>query len=385
MAVEFSKDISTAKLLMAYNNSIIVFKSNTPGKITLTCQITLFGKIALIYPNPNGEFFFNIKDYVTVAINTKNFADDLVTDLDSGDASSFTYDVSDGCYISYPINFRINFDDTTYETAVRNLKFIAGAEQLETYKKNEMIIADSDYLVLSPVQDRSNNTVNLKYWAGYPFEFSFYTNFPNDDFKLKNESNLLDYTFTAKGDVTSLFLSDGRTDVTLEDFIPLVSGKNVLRFEHDAVVQDPIINLTKVDAECGIYVKWLNKYGRWNYWLFSEKHFRNRGSRYMAELDNDNDNLEDTISPTLQIGKTSQDSIKCYYKKLDANDKTVLDFLGESIKIMMFVGERYSRSSVNDWIEVTVKNTSFNITKPKTVHYDLEVEFELPIRYGQQL
>ncbi|WP_445454099.1 hypothetical protein [Flavobacterium sp. 25HG05S-40] len=384
MAIEFNQDISTTKLLMAYNNNIVLLKS-TSALIALTCEITLFGKVAIIYPSPSGDFFFNIKDYVTAAINTKNFADDLVTDIDSGDASTFTYDVSDGCYIANVINFKIIFKDNSYETITKSLKFLAGAEQLETYKKNEMLIADSDYLVLSPVQNRSNNTVDLKFWSGYPFEFSFYTNFPDDDFKLKNTTNALDYTFTAKGDVTALYFGDGRTDVSIEDILPLDLGLNVLRIEHDATLMDPIINLTKMDSDCGVYIKWLNKYGRWNYWLFSEQHFRNRGSRYMAELDNDNDNLEDTISPTLQIGKTTQDTLKCFYKKLDQADKTVVDGLSEAIKIMLFVGERYSRSSVNDWIEVTIKSNSFVMRKPNTKFYEMEVDFELPIRYGQQL
>lgn len=385
MAIVFTKDISEANLLMAYNNNIVEFSSNTAGKVALNCNVTGFGINALIYPLPNGTFYFNLLEWISVVINTKNFADDLVTDLVDGDASTFTYDVKDGCYKDGNITFKINFTDTTNENISRGLKFIAGVENLETYKKNQMIIADSNYLVLSPVADRSNNTTLLKYWEGYPFEFSFFTNFPTDDFTLKNLTNGLDYTFTAKSKVTAMYLSDGRTDVTIEDFLPLINGMNTLRIEYDGDLQDTIINIDKKDADCGIYLKWLNKYGRYNYWLFSDRHFRTMNSRYGTELANDFKNLEDTISPTLQSQKNSQESLKLIYERLTLAERVILDGIIESPKVFMFTGERYAKANSNDWLEVTVKSTSFPLYKPNTNIYKFELEIEPPQRYSQSL
>ena len=385
MAIVFTKDISTANLLMAYNNNIIEFYSNTVGKVALNCNITGFGMNVLIYPKPDGTFFFNLMEWITAAINTKNFADDLVTDLVSGDEMTFTYNVANGCYKEGVLNIQIIFTDLSTESITRSLKFIAGVENLETYKKNEIIIADSDYLILSPVADRTNNTNFLKYWEGYPFEFSFFTNFFADDFKLKNLTNALDYTFTAKSKVTAMYLSDGRTDVTIEDFLPLVNGMNTLRIEHDDILQDQILQIYKEDATCGIYLKWLNKYGRFNYWLFSENHFRSRSSRYGSELANDFHNLPDTISPTLQSEKNSQDDLKLIYERLSLREKIVLEGIIDSPKVFMFTGVRYAKANVNDWVEVNLKTTNFQLTKPQTNIYKFELEIEPPQRYTQSL
>lgn len=385
MAIVFSKGISETRLLMAFNNNIVEFASNTAGKTPLNCTVTGFGITAILYPLPDGTFFFNMLEWISTAINTKNFNDDLVTDLVNGDESTFTYDVKNGCYIDGNITFKINFTDSTNENISKNLKFIAGVENLDTYKKNEMIIADSNYLVLSPVADRSNNTTFLKYWEGYPFEFSFFTNFPADDFKLKNLTNGLDYTFTAKAKVTAMYLSDGRTDVTIEDFLPLVNGMNTIRIEYDGDLQDNIIQLQKEDAQCGIYLKWLNKYGRYNYWLFKDNHFRTRSSRYGTELANDFYNLDETTSPTLQSQKNSQDSLKIIAERLTLRDKIVLEGIIESPKVWMFTGERYAKSNPTDWLEVTLKTTSFPIIKTDTNIYKFETEIEPPQRYSQSL
>jgi hypothetical protein len=385
MAIVFSKDISTTKLLMAYNNHFVKFNSDSE-KTPLNCTITGIGVLPIIiYPHPDGSFLFNLSEYVRADINTNNFADNLVTDLQSSDDTTFTYDVSDNSFLNPTVNIKITFTDESFETITRTLKFIAGVENLESYKKNEIIISEANYLILSPVEDRTNNKTYLKYWEGYPFEFSFYTNYPADQFKLINTTNGLDYEFQAKGHVTSLFISDGRTDVTLEDFIPLAIGYNQLRIEHEETLQENLITIQKVDTECGIYLKFLNQYGRWNYWLMSNNHFRNRSSRSIGQLDNNFNNLEDTISPMIEMGKNSQDTIKCIYERMNANDKRILDGIIESPKIYMFTGERFSRANANDWVEVSLKTNSFVITKPSTELYTMQFEIELPERYTIQL
>lgn len=386
MAIVFTQDISTTNLLMAYNNHFVKLKSDSEDKIPLNCRVLGLGSSSiLLYPHPDGTFLLNLSEYVKSDINTNNFADSLVTNLVSLDAETFTYDVSDNTFLNPTVEFTINFVDFTFESTTRTLKFLAGVFQLENYKKNEIIASEADYMVLSPVTSRTNNTTYLKYWEGYPFEFSFYTNFPNDEFKLINASNGLDFTFSSKGTITSFFLSDGRTNITIEDFIPLIIGNNYLRFEHDDELQNPLLTINKVDSECGIYIKFLNAYGRFNYWLFKKNHFRNRNARYLAEFENDFRNIEDTVSPKIQSGKTSQEALKCIYERMTFDDKLIVEEIYDSPKIFLFTGERFSKAESNDWIEISLKTNNFNITKPQTNLYTIELEFELPERYMQTL
>jgi hypothetical protein len=385
MAIVFSKDIPTNKLLTAYNNNVVRFSSDS-GLVPFTAQITGLGIDVLLYPHPNGSFYFNFKDYITAEINTKNFADDLVYDLNSFDANTFTYDVADGCYLEGVMTFKINFTDTTFETATRNLSFIAGAEQLEDYKRNEILFQSNKIIVLSPVADRTNNTTYLKYWEGYPFEFSFYNReHPVDAFTLKNNSNGLSFDFNSKSKVTSMFLSDGRTDVTLEDFLPLVIGQNDIQFLVDNANQNINLLIDKVDSDCGVYIKFLNKYGRFNYWLLSKNFFRNRSSKYLGEIDNDFNNLEDTTSPTLQTGKAGDETLKCAAEKLNENEKLLFEGLIDSPKIYYFTGERYAKSDLTDWMEVRLKTNSFPVKSPNKRLYSYFIEFDLPARHTQTL
>ena len=381
MAVVFDKDLDTTKLLFAYNNNIVRFKSDDLVKIPKTAQLIGLGIDVLLYPHPNGSFYFNFKEYVSALINTKNFIDDTPYDLDGLDDESFTYDVSNGCYLQGDIVFKINFTDDTFESTVKNLSFIAGAEQLEDYKKKEILFQANKLIVLSPVADRTNNTTYLKYWEGYPFEFSFYNrDFPTSAFKIKNNSNGLDYEFTSKGKVTSMFLADGRTDVTIEDFLPLTLGQNNCQFLIDDVNQNLNLIIDKADTDCGIYVKFLNKYGRFNYWLFSKNYFRNRSSKYLAELENDFEDLGDTISPTLQVGKISDGTIKCAALKIDENQKRILEGIIDSPKILMFTGDRFSKSDLTDWLEVRLKTTTFSVESPNKKIHSFYLELDLPAR-----
>lgn len=384
MAVIFTQDIAQDKLLMAYNNHVIRFYSDEDKEV-LNATITGIGINATIYPIPTGGFYFNLKEYIMAAINTKNFEDDLQTDLISLDDDTFTYDVTEGTYIDGPVLITVNFTDATFDSVIRNVHFLAGVEQLETYKKNETIIADSDYAVLSPVKDRTNNTTYLKYWEGYPFEFSFHTIHPEDNFSLLNATTAVEHEFKAKGKITSVIVSDGRTDVTIEDFVSLTTGQNIVRFKRNEILQEPILELIKIDAECGVYIKFLNKAGRWTYFLFSIYHFRTRTSKYMAELDNDFENIEDTKSPVIQTGKISGDTLRCAAERLYQDDKTLLEGITDSPKIYLFTGERFSRSNHMDWVEMSVKSGSFTLMEPKKRIYSFYMEFDLPNRYTQKL
>lgn len=385
MAIVFLKDIPTDKLLTAYNNHIVRFSSDS-GLIPATAQIIGLGIDNVLYPHPNGTFYFNFQEYIAAEINTKNFADDVQYHLEENNIDSFTYDVSDGFYLEGEVTFKINLANNTSETITRNLKFYVGVDQLEDYKKNEILFIPDQIAVLSPVENRSNNSTYIKYWEGYPFEFSFYNHqYPNEPFVLKNYSNGLEHEFNSKGKCTSLCLSDGGTDVTIENLLPLVIGENNIQFFVNGINQNLNLTILKEDSRCGVYIKFLNKNGRYNYWLLSKNHFRNRTTKYGAELENDFENLEDTTSPTLQTGKTGNESIKCAAERLDHRSKLIFEGIIDSPKIYLFTGERFSKANLDDWIEVRLKTTSFPVKQPKKKIYNYYLELELPDRYTQTL
>lgn len=384
MAITFTKDLPTTKILMAYNNNVLIFKSDTLDKTPLKADIFGFGANNIIlYPSPDGSFRFNLLDYVAAFINTNNFNDTINPEIDNSNIQSLIYDVANGCYLSVTLNITISFSDETFETTSKSFKFIAGVEQIEKFKKSEILSA-SNFNVLSPVADRTNNTHHLKYWEGYPFEFSFYSNYQGI-FNIKNTTVNTSVEISTASKVNALYLSDGRADITIEDFLPLITGHNQLLFYIGELLQDQVVNLQKEDSDCGVYLKWLNQYGRWNYWLFKDEHFRNSSSRSGVEVFNDFDDLNETKSPTLTVSKTTQDTMKIVAERLFDEHLPVIHGLRNSIKVMMFTGDRFAQSGADDWVEVNLKTNSFNLKKPMTKVYRMEVEIELPVQYGQKL
>ncbi|MHC0442321.1 hypothetical protein [Flavobacterium sp. 3-210] len=385
MAIVFTKDIPTDKLLTAYNNHIVRFSSDselTPA----TAQIIGLGIDVLLYPHPNGTFYFNFQEYISAEINTKNFADDTAYDLNDADSNTFTYDVSDGFYLEGTVTIRINFTDASIEVVSRDLKFYTGVDQITDYKKNQILFVPNKLAVLSPVEDRSNNSTYLRYWSGYPFEFTFYNpQNPTSPFVLKNMSNGLEHEFLSKGKFNSLYISDGRTDINIENFLPLVVGENNIQFFIGGINQNLNLTLYKEEARCGVYIKFLNKNGRFSYWLLSQNHFRTRSAKYGSEIENDFYNLEDTSSPTLQLGKTGEETIRCAGERLPDRDRLILEGIIDSPKVYLFTGERFAKANLNDWMEVRLKTSTFLIKEPKKKLYSYYIEFELPSRYMQAL
>jgi hypothetical protein len=377
MAILFTKDIREDKLLNAYNNNIIRFKSDST-LIPTTALIIGIGFSATIYPHPNGTFYFNFRDYVAPIINQKKFKDDLNYNFTiSTNQNDFKFDVTTGCYISGLITIIINFTNNTQETITRNLKFLTSVEQIDTFKENEILLqagAANVVQFLTPVKSRNEKIVYLKYWEGYPFEFSFFTT-QNGIVKFQKDINSISLTIASR--VTSLFLTDGFNNI--EGLLPLQNGFNSLQVFNDNINQNIDFKIEKItDCNDGIYIKFLNKYGRWNYWLLNKFFYKTISSKYLSEINNDFENLEDTISPNIQIGKVSDSALKCVAKKINETEKLILKDIIHSPKILLFKGVKNTMASNLDWIDVKLKTSNFQIIEPNKKQYNFYLEFDLP-------
>ena len=165
--------------------------------------------------------------------------------------------------------------------------------------------------------------------------------------------------------------------------MPLVDGLNELKVTRDTDII--YINLTKVTSISGNYVKWLNQYGEWNYWLFNCIHKRNRKISDGGELNNDFNDVSETSSPFLDLGKTSQDTLTLISENVSENDQEVLNGVLDSPKVFYFVGTRYSQVNDISWLSVKSTATSNSITNYKEMLKRYKLTFELPQRYTMSL
>lgn len=383
--IVFTTGIENGRMYMAYNNHIVRFRSDTLNTEPLYCDIASGTALNVrLYPDPKGNFFFNFKPYVSALINRRSFNDTTNVEINSADPSAFVYSFQQDTFLQLLVNFTITLKTSeaqTTETAGHVLSWLAGVEQINDYNS----FSSSGLYVLSPFRRLSANSYYLKYWQGYPFDMAVYTQ--GTRLSLHSETSQLSATFTVGGYGDRLYFSDGRTDESLEDILPLIDGYNKLRLMAGTSPSgnDKGILLEKVPYKSGVYLKWLNKYGGYSYWLFEDTYSIDRSTRHIGEIDRGDANLDDANTRTWQIGKQSQDKIRVIAELLTEDERCIVEGLLDSPKVYLFTGQPYSRSSLKDWTEVSLKTSSARLKNAKQPLTNFSFELELPERFTQTL
>lgn len=368
MAIVFLKELDTDTIKLAYNNNIVRFYT-TSSVAPSNATIQIGSNTITLFPDPNGIFYYNFKDLITTILNTDNFTDDLNPDI----VVSFIYDWTNKISLTDDVVITINLSNDTTEIDTRSITWLSGYVQLQDWKN---MYPSSDLLEdgITLLQKKNGDSYFdffVNYWQGYPFDLTVYGN--NNDILVENKVDLTNETFTFNK-ISRFVLSDGRTDVSIEDTISLQTGINDLDF--DSIFN---IRLTKLTDFCtdGIYIKWINSLGGWNYWLFSKGQTQTK-TKESGNLNNNFENLEDTISPLVSLGKTSGNQIKVQQKRLSKQDKTLLSDLLDSAKVYLFTGTPFSQNTFNDWIEVNLNNGNFTVENPRSNMYQFDFTLELP-------
>lgn len=372
MPIVFKKDISETNLLFAHNNNVIRLYSDS-GIAAAKLDVTFQSVLKTIYPDPNGFFYFNFKDLFSTLININNYADNLVTDL----PTAYIYNWTNETLINSDIDFVLTLANDTEETAVKNIFILNAYLNLQDYKQTYPIAESTTFLkLLKPV-------TKLKYWNGYPFDFTLYVK-DSLDITILNESNLTHADFTDLNLVNRIAISDGDTNETLEDLIPLQTGINKIKVS--TFTNDLYFNIEKIIPNCtdGHYIKYINSFGGWSYWLF-HKGDVSRTTKNKGQLNNDFNNLEDTISPSLNLGFESQDLLSVTSDVLTQEDFNILVDVLESTKVYLFTGDPFSKNNTFDWLEVIVKNGNYSIQNAKQQNYLIDLQIEIPERVTRRL
>ena len=380
MAISFSKSLSTTALLNTYNNNVVKFSSDNILDAT-KCVINIGGTDYTITPNTSNVFRFNFKMVTEVLINSNNFTDDILPVLALADDTSLVYNDTTNSYLSELVTYTITFSDTTTENTTKTYKFFKSIEQLEQNKIGTITTGDNIYM-LSPFKKSTADTYNVTYFEGYPFDLSIYLNSAGTTTVL-NQTNALTYDFPFVNTVNRFFLSDGRTTITIGDYLPLVNGLNELKITRGSDII--YVNVTKVPSRLGVYVKWLNQYGGWNYWLFNCIHKREIKDKNLKKIFNDFDDVSETTVPFFDIGKSSIETLTLISKRVSEDDQFVLNGIIDSPRVYLFTGTYLTQVTDVSWLGVSKKGSTNKITdyKKKTANYKLKIE--LPSRYNMTL
>jgi hypothetical protein len=370
--ITFSTEISEDNILNAFNNNVVRFSSDSE-EIPITAVVTIGTQSVTLYPLPNGSFYFNFKEYIIPLVNNNNFKDTVNPELDAEDYTTFTY-LGDGLLLAN-VTYLINFANEDTDTISKQYAFLPSVVQLEDFKK-ELIQKNVSFPLLT-LYPETNNTYYVKYWEGYPFDITFKND--GSDIELINNSNLLDYTFETKGNITRLFFCDGRIDESINDLLPISLGRSTIEYLNKYIVID------KEDVCDGVYLKWFNPKGGYSYWKFPNIYQRTKSMKSFGELNNDFENVEDTFSQVMQIGQTATNRLVVDSDKLKQEEFNLLSTVLTSPKVYLFVGQPFAKASVNDWLECRVATSSQTTRNLKGQALSIRLDLELPDDYTQNL
>lgn len=375
MAIVFTKDIATNKLLNAYNNNVVEFYQNDSARTALKCNIEFEGNEFTIYPGPNGKFYYNFMGLVTSIINQKNFADDLEVDL----GTSYVYASDVDFFLRTTIRFEIVLDDLTAVAALRKTNWFSSYTQIDEYVNTSISnLNPNEVMFLTPSEKWNSPKKYVKQWKGYPFDISLYAFDTVTFINLSNSSNCI---ISSDSRVKRLIFSNGSSSSDLNNDLAIVNGL------HEIIIEDTthsiLMDFEQYNCAGGHYLKWMNRYGGWNYWLF-EKGKKASSVKSLGSINNDFSNVEDTTSPEVFIGKESNPNIKVQYSTLNINENILLLDLFESAKVYLYVGE-IGTASFNDFIEVNIKGGVLPMQDIKRDNLKLEFDIELPKRVTRTL
>ena len=375
LPITFYKSLSSSEMLFSYNNNIVEFEYiNSFGIKSVKCEIIIENDTYEVYPNPNNIFRFNFKEAFQKIINQNDFADDIILNVDVN-TSSVIIEGNENAHKKLDVTYKIYLDNSTINEESKPLRFIKGVENIKNIADRKILVGSgiNQYLfyLLSPFKKTTDRILNLTYWEGYPFDVGYYS-FTNQTIDVNINLNIQAFDFI---EGTGRFtISDGLESI--DQFLPLNDGINVSVFDSDNLT----LNLKKVSGGCGKYVKWINKYGHWNYWLFNNRDESQLTTRDGKALFNDFDGLSDNVSPYLEPGKQSKETITLNSSNITADEMYYLKYLFESPKVYLFVGEPNEKMSNDSFIEVKLKGQKTIIDNYKGSTFNIKAQIELPQR-----
>jgi hypothetical protein len=387
MAILITGDINN-RVNPAFNNNILTFKSDSvtdADYAEVTIIISGINYVFKIYPDENNNFWFNFKEALSTLINENHFAD------------TNTYPTPGTLYkdafnfISFDVEYKVWLTNGTPDSLTRRYEFLRAVYQ---QSEKELISARGDSFPLHkvnvqkyssnekgmnepPIGTSSDYLVWLTYFKGYPFSIGLL----GANFNLSIDSYLSEpaylaanlaamnvnpqsVTFTNSRAAYRLIISDGETQ-----------WSKIFDKFHAINFGDFLININVVD-KCGVYLKWANDQGAFDYWLFEKNYIDKKDTDELGMVNNDYENIEDTISRMLSLGKQSGNSIELFANGVYSQEIDRVLAILDSPKVYLYTGEKDEAESPDKWMEVSVEGGG-EISSRKN-RYNISIQMNIP-------
>lgn len=358
MAITFTKEPSG--IYPAYNDSYIEFSStltdNERAEIT-AFPTSVFTKVFLIYPDSSGKYLFNLKEIAKTILNEDGFEDNNFFD------DAYYKNIS-GLYLLQNITIEV-FNSSTSESASKEYEFFKSVKQV-----GESVFSNPYQLL--------NNSINgidyyLTYFEGFPFHVDIQRVALNDEIKVKS-LNSSDETIDMISTQASAFrLNIDRSNGlnwTSSNFLPLITGLNNLEIYINDVFKTNLY-LKKRKICKGVYLKWFNLDGGYNYYLFHEYFTEEiKGKDIAVVSSNEFVNVGSLNSDVKSIGKVAERDFKISVK-CDANEANVLRSLFSSPLVQLYTSTE--EDIEGEFVNVGIQGIYSNKNKVSNNEFALNV------------
>lgn len=139
----------------------------------------------------------------------------------------------------------------------------------------------------------------------------------------------------------------------------------------------------------GIYLTWLNPWGGYSHWLFSNIYIEERKVKSLGEINNYWKNRNTATSNSFSLGKQVSNSIEVS-AKVDYFYMRELITLAESQEVYLYTkdaglsAKKFSTDFAND-LRVTISDASHQVINSKYNREELRLNINLPDRYVQTM
>lgn len=349
----------------AYNDSYIEFTSSLTGTTKAVIQLepsATFPKPFEIYPNLNGRFLFNLKEPVKSRFNTNGF-EDIYYIYPTGWSKNI-----ENTYLTQTINITDYGVETTGTTLNRTYEFYKSVKQVGEPVHNNP----------NQILNNSINGIdyNISYYEGYPFSFELQRVGDGDAIKVynRNTSIFSNNLISDSNSTFRIYIDKVTTNWTTSNFLPLQDDLNKLEIYNTGVLTTNL-NLKKVPAKCGVFLKWFNDNGGYSYFLFDEFYNSNTSNKTIDEVTrNDFNNVNNGLkSPNKIIGKQANESLTVK-ATVDKNEVEHLRSLFTSPSVQLYTSQ--SPFIEGEFIDVTISGSHNYFTK-KALN-EVKIKINLP-------
>lgn len=326
MAITITKEPSG--IYPAYNPAYIEFSSdladNNRANITIL-PISIFPNSFVIYPDLDGVYLFDLNEAVKAIFDTSNFSDNNVF-------TNAYYKSIAGLYKSLSIRITAKSDVSSFYIE-KTYEFCKCAKQVgESVHSNE-------FQLLSHSADGVNYA--LTYFEGFPFAFDILKAVSGEEIKIKslNTGDELSGAIPTTNDSFRFNIDkSGGNNWTSDNILPLITGLNKLEIYSNDVFKTNLL-ITKKKQCSGIYLKWFNNDGGYNYYLF-DRYFMEgiKTSEIGMVLNNDFLNVGATTGSYKSMGKDSYSNIDVRATFTETEYET-LRSLFESPSVQMYTSQ----------------------------------------------